>query len=247
MKLSKFILFFLSVFGSQIVIAQTVTSVSSTAANGSYKIDDVIPITITFSQSVTVTSTPQITLETGGTDAVVDYASGSGSNTLTFNYTVASGHVSSDLDYVGTGSLLITPNPGTPVYRDTNGNAYGVDIKGNYAYVADWGFGLAIIDISNPNSPGTPVSRNTNSIALKVTVNGNYAYIAHNTDGLAIINISNPASPGVPMYTSVNGAVQDVFVSGNYAYMAAHSAGLAICNISDPTNLGSPIPSGFII
>ena len=47
-----------------------------------------------------VTGIPQITLETGSSDAVVDYSSGSGTNTLTFNYTVAAGHTSSDLDYV---------------------------------------------------------------------------------------------------------------------------------------------------
>ena len=35
--------------------------------------------------------TPQLTLETGGSDAVVDYSSGTGSNTLTFNYTIGAG------------------------------------------------------------------------------------------------------------------------------------------------------------
>ena len=62
-------------------------------------IGDVIPINITFSEAVTVTGTPQLTLSTGSSNAVVDYTSGSGGTTLTFNYTVASGHVSSDLDY----------------------------------------------------------------------------------------------------------------------------------------------------
>jgi len=43
---------------------------------------------VTFSEAVTVTGTPQLTLETGATDRVVNYVSGSGTNTLTFNYTV---------------------------------------------------------------------------------------------------------------------------------------------------------------
>ncbi|SVB68928.1 uncharacterized protein METZ01_LOCUS221782, partial [marine metagenome] len=76
--------------------APTVSSVSSTTANGTYKVDDVIAITITFSENVTVSGTPQLTLETGSSDAVVNYSSGSGGATLTFNYTVASGHTSSD-------------------------------------------------------------------------------------------------------------------------------------------------------
>ena len=60
--------------------------------------DSLIAITITFSEVVNVSGTPQLTLETGSSDAVVNYSSGSGSTVLTFNYTVASGHTSSDLD-----------------------------------------------------------------------------------------------------------------------------------------------------
>ena len=50
---------------------------------------------------------------------MVDYTSGSGGTTLTFNYTVASGHVSSDLDYAATNSLAL--NGGT--INDAAGNA----------------------------------------------------------------------------------------------------------------------------
>ena len=41
----------------------------------------------------------------------MNYSSGTGSSTLTFNYTVAAGHTSSDLDYVATSSLAL--NSGT--------------------------------------------------------------------------------------------------------------------------------------
>src|ERR1700685_1812050 len=43
------------------------TNVSSTAANGTYGIAAAIPITITFDTPVTVTGTPQLTLNSGGT------------------------------------------------------------------------------------------------------------------------------------------------------------------------------------
>jgi len=93
------------------VTAPTVSSVSSTAANGTYVVDDVIPVTVTFDRAVTVTGTPQLTLETGTTDRAVNYTSGSGTTVLTFNYTVQSGDTSSDLDYVATSSLAL--NGGT--------------------------------------------------------------------------------------------------------------------------------------
>ena len=48
----------------------------------------------------------------------IDYTSGSGTNILTFNYTVASNHTASDLDYVATNSLTL--NGGT--IKDAAGN-----------------------------------------------------------------------------------------------------------------------------
>jgi hypothetical protein len=100
------------------ITAPTVSGVTSTTADGAYKIGDVIAITVTFSEAVTVTGTPQLTLETGDTDAVVDYASGSGSVTLTFSYTIAAGHTSSDLDYASTSALAL--NSGS--IKDAAGN-----------------------------------------------------------------------------------------------------------------------------
>ena len=64
--------------------APTILSLSSTASNGNMKIGDELPITITFNETVVLTGTPQITLETGTTDAVVNYTSGSNTTVLTF-------------------------------------------------------------------------------------------------------------------------------------------------------------------
>ncbi len=85
----------------------SVTSISSTNSNNTYKIGDNIDITITFDENVVVTGTPQLTLETGTTDRNATYQSGSGANTLTFRYTVQTGDVSNDLDYVSTNALIL--------------------------------------------------------------------------------------------------------------------------------------------
>ena len=55
--------------------------------------------------AVQLRTSPTLTLETGSSDVVVNYSSGTGSNILIFNYTVAAGHNSSDLEYVDTSSL----------------------------------------------------------------------------------------------------------------------------------------------
>ena len=100
-------------------VAPTVIGVTSSTANGTYKAGDVISIQVNFSETVTLTGTPQITLETGTVDRVVNYASGSGTSTLTFSYTVQAGDQSSDLDYVGTSALAL--NGGT--IRDAADNS----------------------------------------------------------------------------------------------------------------------------
>jgi hypothetical protein len=68
-------------------------------------------VQVVFNEAVTVTGTPQLTLETGSTDRVVNYASGSGTNTLTFTYTIQADDTSGDLTYVATNSLAL--NGGT--------------------------------------------------------------------------------------------------------------------------------------
>ena len=50
-------------------VVPTVTNVTSTTSDGTLKIGDVAAITVTFSEAVTVTNTPQLTLETGTSDA----------------------------------------------------------------------------------------------------------------------------------------------------------------------------------
>ena len=83
----------------------TVTNVTSSAANATYGSGATIPVVVTFSAPVNVTGTPQLALNSGG---VATYASGSGSSSLTFNYVVAVGQTSADLDYSSTSALTGT-------------------------------------------------------------------------------------------------------------------------------------------
>ena len=54
-----------------------------------------------------VTGSPQLTLETGDTDAVLSYISGNGTGQLLFTYTVAAGHATADLDYQSSSALSL--------------------------------------------------------------------------------------------------------------------------------------------
>lgn len=81
-----------------------VTSIYATS--GLYGIGDNLNIYVQFSHAVDVLSgSPLLTLATGGAGFDAVYSSGSGTNTLVFNYTVAAGHASADLDYTATSAF----------------------------------------------------------------------------------------------------------------------------------------------
>ncbi len=83
-----------------------VTNVSSNTPNGTYGTGQVIDIEVTFSAPVTVDTaggTPYITLATGSNPEQAPYVSGSGTNILTFDYTVVHGDASAQLGIHGLG------------------------------------------------------------------------------------------------------------------------------------------------
>jgi hypothetical protein len=96
-------------------IAPTVLSVSSSKSNGTYKSGDLIPITINFSEAVNVTGTPTLALNSGG---IANYASGTGTSALIFNYTVGDAQSTGDLNYSTINSL----NFNTGTISDLPGN-----------------------------------------------------------------------------------------------------------------------------
>ena len=119
-------------------VTPVVENVRSTVGDGGYKVGQIIPIEVRFSENVTVTGVPQLTLETGGSDAVVQYDSGSGSNVLVFKYTVGSNQTATRLDYVSNAALVLNggkiqdkvqsdanltlPNPGASGSLGSNNN-----------------------------------------------------------------------------------------------------------------------------
>lgn len=123
-------------------VVPKVTNVSSSTADGRYKAGDNIGVTVTLDDNVVVTGTPTIKLETGTTDRVASYVSGSGTNTLQFQYTVQAGDMTGDLAYVSTSALslaggtitdfsgnnaaLTLPTPGASQSLSSNSNI-GID------------------------------------------------------------------------------------------------------------------------
>ncbi|MFY0591878.1 beta strand repeat-containing protein, partial [Roseivirga sp.] len=101
------------------VTAPTITSVTSSTADGTYKANDNLVIQVVFSEAVTFVGNPTLKLETGTTDQVLNPngAGGNGTNTLEFAYSVITGESSSDLEYFDVNSLTA----GTSI-QDAAGN-----------------------------------------------------------------------------------------------------------------------------
>ncbi|MDX0196821.1 hypothetical protein GOC06_25730, partial [Sinorhizobium meliloti] len=88
--------------------APKILSVDTVAPDGVYQAGDTITLTVTFDGAVNVDTTggtPTLLLETGATDRLAAYISGSGSNTLSFSYTVQAGDLTPDLDYAALTAL----------------------------------------------------------------------------------------------------------------------------------------------
>ena len=75
-------------------VTPTVNSIVASPASGDKNTGTIITLTLTISEIVTVTGTPALTLNDGGTAI---YQSGSGSNKLIFTYTVANAQNASAL------------------------------------------------------------------------------------------------------------------------------------------------------
>jgi hypothetical protein len=128
-----------------------IAPVSSTAVNGIYGIGAVINLVVQFSETVFVNTTygtPRLQLETGAIDRYAIYTGGSGTNTLSFSYTVQAGDSSADLDQISSSALEL--NGGT--IKDAAGN------NANFSLAAPGGVGslaanaAIVIATAPPNS-----------------------------------------------------------------------------------------------
>ena len=69
-------------------------------------------------------------------------------------------------------------------------SAEGVFVEGDFAYVADYGFGVAVIDISDPASPRLTgkLDISTTGACRDISVCGAYGFAANGTEGIEIID-----------------------------------------------------------
>ena len=149
-----------------VVSRATVVSVSAT--DGFYKVGDTLSISLTFSESVTVSGIPpgilQLALATNtntGVTGVATYTAGSGTKALTFTYNVVAGDDTRNLAYTGTDALSL--NNGTIQTRtnlDTNLTLPAVG-SANSLSGTSAGISAIVLDTAAPVFPGAATTSTT--------------------------------------------------------------------------------------
>ena len=214
-----------------------VINVSSTpTADGIHTttVNPLIPITVTFSNNVDVTGSPTLLLETGATDRVATYASGTGTSTLTFNYTVQTGDVSADLDYVSTNSLSL--NGGTIIGAAGNANltlpstGSTGSLGSNNNIVIDNGSAPSILSFKRQ----TPLITPTNADTLVFRATFSEPVTGVSADDFAVTGATGTSIS----ITTVNNSVYDVAISGgDLATLLTGIVGLDLSNTPTITDL----------
>ncbi len=129
--------------------------------------------------------------------------------------------------------------------------SYGLEIQGNFAYIACWTSGLRIIDVSDPTTPkeiGQFVDPMTPGQVGQVKISGDYAFLPNLITGLDIIDVSNPYDPIriVEQYEDGLGETIGAFAFGNRLFIGDGVEGVVNMDISDLSNVTSDYSTGFV-
>jgi hypothetical protein len=154
--------------------APTITSFSSTTADGSYKAGSTINITATTSEAIRSGNSITVVLNTGTPGASVTLTATSAGTTLTGTYTVAAGHNSADLTVSSFTIVAVLDTAGNAMTSTTIPTGVN-NIAGAEAIVIDTTAPSAptTLDLATASDTGTSSSDNiTDDTTPNITVAG---------------------------------------------------------------------------
>ena len=130
-------------------------------------------------------------------------------------------------------------NPATPVrtggyYLFIDGvlsvfpYAYGVQVVGDFAYVADGAAGLQVLDVSNPANPIRRGAFDTSGHSLGVDIAGNVAYVADGDWGLQVLQLREGLDQPLVFSPPSTVVLTNVMETLSFSISATASAGLPV-------------------
>jgi len=186
-------------------VAPTITFVTSLDSDGTYGIGSVLDVSVVFSENVDVTGVPTIDLNSGAA-TVATYAAGTGSDTLAFDYTVAVGESSADLNYDATTSLSVA---GATI-RDAAGNDADVTLPPLATVNSLGGNKAIVIDTSAPSVSNVSSTNLDGAYRAGASIDVTVTFTAPVTvaGGVPYIDLSNGAAA---WYSSGSGSATLTF------------------------------------
>lgn len=118
-------------------------------------------------------------------------------------------------------------------------------VDGRRAYLAAWGYGLIVVDLSNPSSP-RELGRLPAQFSSAIAGKGRYVYLGTATNGGSVtsVDVSNPARPIVRNAVPVDTRVERLQLAGNFLFAATAPdvagglpGGLRIFDVGNPAQI----------
>ena len=209
--------------------APSVITINRGSADGTYGIGATLSVRVAFSAAVTVSGTPQLALDIGGETRQADYASGSGTESLLFSYTVAEGDEDTDgIEVLDNGLAL-------------NGGAISAGGEAATLTHGSHTFLGMLVDGSLTTTDTTPPALESATVlADGVTIELDFdenldivAYAAITRSDFGVTADGNSVTVGSLQITVVGGAI-DVITLGDLSPAITHSQ-VVVVSYSDPT------------
>lgn len=170
-------------------------------------------------------SSSNLTIASFGAEDGVVFAGADGTATVTASIGSFNASTQVTVQSFSPAALAFLPLPGFP---------NGVDVSGDFAYVAAGSAGLHVVDVSDLEAPVLSCTANTPGNANDVRIDGNLAYVADGPSGLQIVDVSNPAAPVIVGQRDTPGIATDLVVRDNLVYVADGPAGLQVIDAANP-------------
>ncbi len=144
-----------------------------------------------------------------------------------------------DVAYFGDGAIVRIVDFGGPSPVELGsvvlpGPVRGMDLAGNYLYVAGHEDGLRVVDVSNPAAPVEVGGVALVQPAEDVAALGTLACVAAGNHGLSLIDVTNPAAPVEVGVFDIGRDFDVVAASGTHAYLTGIYNDIHVVDVSNP-------------
>lgn len=121
-------------------------------------------------------------------------------------------------------------------YADTDmGHGWSLDIEGDFAYVADYAYGVKAFNISDYNDIRKTATRDYEGLYENVEVIDGTLYVGKHMQ-FEVFDVSNP--PSISLLDSIDGGYfSQMYIDNDLAFFSGIDEVFKIVNISDPSNL----------